>query len=500
MKEKIRIKSKQNYRSISNRDTPINMQKLKKKYINEQKIKALIPRNNNYTQNTQDEVNYAEGKIENCTINALNYTNSTLNSVIDSHIMRNSSPNSRNKQMENSTPKMGIEQADNSSYVQQGSNLIPKKRTELKMNTSTPYLGNETPKIRLKQNLEIQRIYQKRYFIKSKINYTRTRKKLHRKREEHSSKSTYFSTPEYTITIRGLNKEDLISMSQERIAKYNVIKQNNSSITKDIKSKSQSYIKQRENNFNKIKEPQIPQSNTKENYKKSVISKSFHTNKATSKTGKTKKIGTIISAKTKSSALTSILAISCSLVVIIILIIVMISAFLQSSVGFLFADDSISHEIGDISIGEAKDILEHELDEKVEEIKSDVDYDKLLIYGMTPNWKDIFSIYAVLGTNRENLDITSMKEENLEFLRKLFWEVCEIDWDTTTYTVKHVYTVDGETVVEYEERVRLKITLNTMELDEMIGKYSLSNKEHEQLMELQKPEYEEMWNKLLAVG
>ena len=47
---------------------------------------------------------------------------------------------------------------------------------------------------------------------------------------------------------------------------------------------------------------------------------------------------------------------------------------------------------------------------------------------------------------------------------------------------------------------RLEITLKKTWLDEMVGKYSLSNKEHEQLMELQKPEYQEMWAKLLAVG
>ena len=172
----------------------------------------------------------------------------------------------------------------------------------------------------------------------------------------------------------------------------------------------------------------------------------------------------------------------------------------ETSVGFLFSDDSIDIEAGDISIGNAIEIIEQEVDDKVEEIKTKTDYDKLLIYGMTPYWKDILSIYAVLGSSRENIDITSMKEENLKFLRKVFWEVCKIDSDTTTYTVKHVYTVDGETVVEYEERVKLEITLNTIDLDEMVGKYSLSNKEHEQLMELQKPEYEEMWAKLLARG
>ena len=60
MKEKIKVKSKQNYRSISNRDTPINMLKLKKKYIEEVRNKFLMPKYVNYTNNTQDEVNYAE--------------------------------------------------------------------------------------------------------------------------------------------------------------------------------------------------------------------------------------------------------------------------------------------------------------------------------------------------------------------------------------------------------------------------------------------------------
>ena len=237
----------------------------------------------------------------------------------------------------------------------------------------------------------------------------------------------------------------------------------------------------------------------KENYKQKEIAKSNNTKKPLNKTERVRNIGSGVTNKTKKGFGTAIIGLGVGLVVSIVTIIIMISAFLQSSIGFLFADDSVNYEIGDISIGDAKDKLEQELNEKVEEIKSNVDYDKLLIYGMNPNWKEILSIYAVLGANREGIDVTSMKEENLEFLRKIFWEVCEIDWDTSTYTVKHVYTENGERVEEYVERTKLEITLNTMDLDEMAGKYSLSNKEHEQLMELQKPEYQEMWAKLLAV-
>ncbi len=463
-----RIKSKQNYRSISSRDTPINMLKLKKKFITEQKNRVLKPIN--YAKNTQNEVNYAEEHVESYATSVFKCSTDTLSANLSKH------------------------QQDNSSPFRNVKARLFKNRTAYGLNPNNALEHYENQRIRLRQNFETQKIYQKVYFIKNLKKYVRNNKKAIKKQEYESNTPIFYTyrTQEY--------KTSFVEQESTRSQKSSFIKQKEQNQFKDIKSKAPSFIKQRDVTHNKIDEQQVNQVRMKENYKKKEIAKTNNTKKPISKTERVKKIGSVVTTSTKKGLGTAIIGLGVGLVVTIVTIIVMISAFFQSSIGFLFADDSVNYEIGDISIGDAKDKLEQELNEKVEEIKSNVDYDKLLIYGMNPNWKEILSIYAVLGANREGIDVTSMKEENLEFLKKIFWEVCEIDWDTSTYTVKHVYTENGERVEEYVERTKLEITLKKMDLDEMAGKYSLSNKEHEQLMELQKPEYQEMWAKLLAVG
>ena len=152
MKKKIKIKSKQNYRSISNRDTPINMQKLKKKYINKQKDKILNFQYNDYTQNTQNEVNYAENQVENYAINTLNYAKNAFNRDIDNNIKNESSLNNEIRNRQCSIHKIENELA---------------KRISIHENVV------ENNKFRIKQKYETQQIYQKVYFIKSQVKYVR---------------------------------------------------------------------------------------------------------------------------------------------------------------------------------------------------------------------------------------------------------------------------------------------------------------------------------------
>ncbi len=470
-KIKVRIKELPTDTSCSS----TSMYKLKKVFINNIKEKFLLSNKMIENENYIDGTSYAEKKIEGTVLNTIDFTKNVIKKNVYSQ-----------NEIESVYNKMKIQNKDK--------NLRLNSKELIGCNNSISVLKTEHIKIRLKLNYEVQKVYQKVYFIKQKQKLIRVNKKQIRKME-YCNDAPFFNSEKFKDYNLQKAKSEINIVQQKR----NNIKQNVTYQSKSIKYKAPSYIKEREVVANDIKDHQQIQTKMKENYKNNSINITYKTKKVVSKTEKAKKIEDIIVTSAKKGLGTTITGAVGGLVIIIVLIIVMISSFLQTSVGFLFSDDSIDIEAGDISIGSAIEIIEQEVDDKVEEIKTEIDYDKLLIYGMTPYWKDILSIYAVLGSSRENLDITSMKEENIEFLRKVFWEVCEVDWDTTTYTVKHVYTVDGETVVEYEERVKLEITLNTLDLDEMVGKYSLSNKEHEQLMELQKTEYDEMWAKLLLL-
>ena len=246
MKEKIKIKSKQNYRSISNRDTPINMQKLKKKYINEQMIKLIKPKYRDYTKNTHDEVNYAEEHVESYATSVVKYSADIL------------SANLSKRQQDNSSPIRNVKQNHVKAQlfkVRTASNLIPNNRIE--------HYKNQ--RIRLRQNFETQKIYQKVYFIKKQMKYVKSNKKAIKKQEYESNTPIFYTyrTQEY--------KTFFVEQESTRSQESSFIKQKEQNNLKDIKSKAPSFIKQRNITHNKIDEQQINQVRMKDNYKKKEV-------------------------------------------------------------------------------------------------------------------------------------------------------------------------------------------------------------------------------------
>ena len=196
------------------------------------------------------------------------------------------------------------------------------------------------------------------------------------------------------------------------------------------------------------------------------------------------------------SSLISCIAAGGSMAVIIIVILAIIAGVFCSAFGMFFTDEENEDNI---SIITAMERLENEIDEEVEEIKDSVSYNSFRMEDSEINWKDILTVYSVYTTNREEFhDITVMNLENYEKLREIFWKVVDVDYRTEKYTVTVTSTdSEGNKVKKKKRRTRLIVTVECMELSEMIKVFRLNDEEKRQIEEIQRNEYDEMWDVIL---
>lgn len=182
------------------------------------------------------------------------------------------------------------------------------------------------------------------------------------------------------------------------------------------------------------------------------------------------------------------------LVVIILIIIIMIAGLFGSCMGMFFSNE-VEKTDDEITINQAMQRLENEVDEKISEIKEDVKHNTSRIVTRNINWKDILTIYSVVSTNREkDLNIMTIGEKEYKQLNKVFFNVVEIDYEVEKYRVT-VYHSDGTKSTKTKRR--LLIYVDTIGLEGMIKEYNLKNKEKVQVYEMQKEDYNEMWEVIL---
>lgn len=179
-------------------------------------------------------------------------------------------------------------------------------------------------------------------------------------------------------------------------------------------------------------------------------------------------------------------------VLLLVIVIIMIAGFFKSMFGIFFTNDT-AISVGNITVGSALTKLEEQVDNEIEEIKNRVSYDKVVVDKETIWWKDIVAIYAVIASNRDGIDVANMDDRAFNKLKEIFDEVVDVDYETSTYYVTHVYTQNGEQVREREARTRLEINVTCETFDDMVGMYSFSDAERNQALLLLSQEYDSMW-------
>jgi len=180
--------------------------------------------------------------------------------------------------------------------------------------------------------------------------------------------------------------------------------------------------------------------------------------------------------------------------VVIIVLICLIGFLLASPFGIFFSSESPVNE-DTIILETAMANLESEIDTKIEEIKSEVDYDTIQLEESEINWKEILAFYAVITSNRDStFDILNMNDTEFQKLKEVFWNIVNVDYETEKYK-KTVSTTDkdGNTTTKKVTRIRLKIFVNLKPSEEIIEEYDLSDSEKKQVEELLDEEYNDMW-------
>lgn len=185
--------------------------------------------------------------------------------------------------------------------------------------------------------------------------------------------------------------------------------------------------------------------------------------------------------------------------VVVIVLICLIGFLLASPFGLFFADETPVME-ETMTLSSAKDKLSAEVDEKINQIKDEVDHDSFRIETNEVAWKEILTYYAVVSSNREvSSSVMSMNEEEYERLKEVFWNTVDIDYDTEKY-IKTISSTDkdGNTTTKKVSRIRLKVYVTTKSVDEMKEKYNFSDSELKQINEMLSDDYNDMWKVILG--
>lgn len=140
---------------------------------------------------------------------------------------------------------------------------------------------------------------------------------------------------------------------------------------------------------------------------------------------------------------------------------------------------------------------------EIEKIKAEVSHDDFEISDTTPNWKDIFAVYAVkVTTAHEGAEVVTIDEEKVEIIREVFWNMTEIIYETESYEDTDIIETTDEqgNTIEQEVTVtktRLVIDIQNKTAVEAAVKYGFNESQIIQLNELTQTNNKVLWEDLV---
>ena len=148
--------------------------------------------------------------------------------------------------------------------------------------------------------------------------------------------------------------------------------------------------------------------------------------------------------------------------------------------------------------------INDEYQEELEEIKTNNPYDELEMSGSRAVWPEVLSVYAVKMTADPNnpQEVATVTDEKKEILKEIFWEMNQIDYDSSTRTVTRIVETDDGNGNILEEEVQetittLRIVVSHKTANEMAQEYGFNADQKEQLVALLDPENNSLWSNVL---
>lgn len=187
--------------------------------------------------------------------------------------------------------------------------------------------------------------------------------------------------------------------------------------------------------------------------------------------------------------------------VVVIIIICLIGLLVGSVFGIFFSGEDSGNGMTMQTVVRE---INTDYDNRLDEIKNGTAHDVLEMSGSRAVWKEVLAVYSVKTTTDPDnpQEVATMDDNKKELLKNIFWEMNEISSRTETKTETQITESDDGhgNIVQTETtvtRTYLYITVNHKTAAEMADKYSFSEEQRQQLLELLAEENNSLWSQVL---
>ena len=221
--------------------------------------------------------------------------------------------------------------------------------------------------------------------------------------------------------------------------------------------------------------------------------------KATAQTAKVTAKAVVAAVKTTVAAVKGLITLIAAggwVAVVIILVICMVALLVLSPFGVFYSNDKT--DSGNMTITSAIEQINNDFSAEIERIKADNPHDKVDGITAPQNWKEVLAIYAVKYSTDPNnpIEVASINKEKFEAIKTIFWDMNSISF--TFETIEPVFiSSDQSTSEQPSSKIILHMIIKNKSCSEIAAQYTFNPEQYEQLNELMKPEYYDMWDALL---
>ena len=165
-----------------------------------------------------------------------------------------------------------------------------------------------------------------------------------------------------------------------------------------------------------------------------------------------------------------------AVLVLALAVVLLIGGLLASPFGILFSNEP-SRDAVPISAAVAQ--INVELADRLEELQTGGDYDRIEVQGQPPDWREVAAVFAARTAGAEHgTDVAALTPEKVELLRDVFWDMCTLS--SRVETIEH--PASGSTAA-WTERI-LHITLSAKTAGDMRTAYAFTEFQNQALTEL----------------
>lgn len=211
-------------------------------------------------------------------------------------------------------------------------------------------------------------------------------------------------------------------------------------------------------------------------------------------------------------SLIGMLAAGGTLAVIAIIVICLVGLLITSIFGIFFSSENTGKN--NIKMSDCIVELNSEMDARIEQIKSMNPHEELIIDSNKADWKDILALYAVRISNGNNeQDVMTIDAEKKKILKEVFWDMNTITYEVKTekYESSSIGTLKKPELSlnsnyqrptppaesQTEEKKVLHININGQSPDSLKNKYSFSDSQNKQYVELTSEKYLTLWSSVI---